>query len=293
MIAKVKTTKKINSDKKYGDARNICDKDSVTMKKTTFKISKMDCPSEERIIRMKLEGDSSIKRLDFNIPERTMTAIHDSNPESILEKLAPLNFGSTLLETFNHTGSDIIPGDADESRVLWILFAINAAMFVVELLTGLFAESMGLVSDSFDMLADASVYLISLYAVGKSLQLKKRSAKINGYFQMVIGVGVLIETVRRFIFGSDPEPSYMIIVSIVALAANVYCLYLLSGKKEKGVHMKASYICSSNDVIANAGVIAAGILVLVVKSNIPDLVIGVLVAIVVMKGALSILSISK
>jgi Co/Zn/Cd efflux system component len=85
----------------------------------------------------------------------------------------------------------------------------------------------------------------------------------------------------------------MVVISLAALAANIYCLYLLSGHKEKGVHMKASYICSSTDVIANAGVIAAGALIYMTKSSIPDLVIGLIVTGFVLRGAISILKIAK
>lgn len=254
----------------------------------------MDCPSEERIIRMKLQEFTPLKKLEFNIPERIMIATHEGDAEQILNLLLPLNFGATIRESHEETRPVPINNEPDtEKGVLKLLLAINAGMFLIELVLGIFAESMGLISDSFDMFADASVYMISLYAVGKAVQVKKKSALINGYFQIILGVGLLIETVRRFIFGSDPEPVYMIFVSIAALAANVYCLYLLSGHKEKGVHMKASYICSSNDVIANAGVIVAGLLVMLTNSSIPDLLIGIIVVGFVLSGARSILSLAK
>ena len=262
------------------------------MKLSVFKITKMDCPSEERIIRMKL-AELPIKHLEFDIPGRKMMALHEMDEQVILDQLVPLNFG-TSLETTSTADQEIPVEDAKaERKVLRILLAINAFMFLVELVTGLLAESMGLISDSFDMFADASVYLISLYAVGKSLILKQYSARLNGYFQMFLAAGILLETVRRFIYGSEPDPDYMIIVSLVALAANVYCLLLLSGHKEKGVHMQASYICSSTDVLANAGVILAGILVMVTGSALPDLVVGLVVVSFVTRGAFAILKLAK
>ena len=66
------------------------------MLKSIFIVSKMDCPSEEIIIRMKLEDTTSIKHMEFNIPERLLTIIHEGEPAEILDKLIPLNFGSTL-----------------------------------------------------------------------------------------------------------------------------------------------------------------------------------------------------
>ncbi len=253
----------------------------------------MDCPSEERLIRMKLEDLSAIKRLEFNIPERTMTAFHEGDQSLVLDRIMPLNFGASIKDSQFIDMEANIEDHTNEGKVLKILMLINGGMFLAELFLGIYAESMGLISDSFDMFADASVYMISLYAVGKAMHVKKRSAAINGYFQIILGVGVLIETVRRFIYGSDPEPNYMIAVSLVALAANVYCLYLLSSHKEGDAHMKASYICSSTDVMANTGVILAGILVMVTNSSLPDLIIGMIVSVVVLRGANSILKVAK
>lgn len=265
------------------------------MQKSVFVVSKMDCPSEERIIRMKLDGTQSIKHMDFNIPQRLLTITHEGDAAEILEKLTPLNFGATLETSveIDQTPAFLPEESTNEAKVLKTLLLINGGMFFVEFILGVFAESMGLISDSLDMLADASVYMISLYAVGKTIEMKKKSAKVNGYFQIILGLGVLAESVRRFVYGSDPEPSYMIMVSILALIANVYCLYLLSAHKEGGAHMKASYICSSTDVMANAGVIVAGVLVMLTKSSIPDLVVGIVVACIVLRGAKSILSIAS
>jgi Co/Zn/Cd efflux system component len=264
------------------------------MRKSVFIVRKMDCPSEERIIRMKLDNMTSIKHMDFNIPERILTINHEGEADEILEKLIPLNFGASLKEsTPIDANANFDVNLSEETKVLKILLLINGFMFLVEFMLGIYAESIGLVSDSLDMLADASVYVISLLAVGKTLESKKKSASVNGYLQIILGIGILIETLRRFIYGSDPEPRYMIAVSVVALAANIYCLYLLSRHKEKGVHMKASYICSSTDVMANAGVIAAGILVILTNSRIPDLIIGLIIVGIVMRGARSILKIAE
>lgn len=258
------------------------------MKKSQFLIPRMDCPSEERIIRMKFDGDASIKKLDFDIPKRSLVVFHEGPSENVLQKLKPLNFGAELVSSEESSETLSEEDHSDERRVLILLLAINGFMFVAELAAGIIGDSMGLISDSFDMIADASVYAISLFAVGKSLKVKRLSARVNGSFQVVIGLGILYEVVRRFQTGSDPEPSYMILVSLVALAANVYCLYLLSGKKDKGVHMKASYICSSTDVMANGGVILAGAIVYFTGSPLPDLIIGLIVTFIVLRGAWAI-----
>ena len=81
----------------------------------------------------------------------------------------------------------------------------------------------------------------------------------------------------------------MIGISALALAANVTCLLLLARHRHGGAHMKASWIFSTNDVLANLGIMAAGALVAWTGSRLPDLVIGTLVAALVLLGAVRIL----
>jgi Co/Zn/Cd efflux system component len=166
--------------------------------------------------------------------------------------------------------------------------------FLIEITTGLISRSMGLVADSLDMLADAFVYGISLFAVGGPLARKKGTAKVAGYFQMTLAVIGIIEVLRRF-FGIEQMPDFatMIAVSIFALIANGVCLYLLQKSKSKEAHMQASMIFTSNDVIINLGVIVAGILVHSLHSNKPDLIIGTIVFIMVVRGSLRILKLGK
>ena len=177
-----------------------------------------------------------------------------------------------------------------QARVLWILLGINAVMFVIEVVLGFLAESTGLIADSLDMLADAAVYAIGLYAVGKAIRTKARAAMLSGIFQIALALGVAFEIVRRLFGGSDPQAVLMVVVSVLALAANVACLLLISRHRGGEVHMRASWIFSRNDVIANAGVILAGMLVYLLDSRWPDLVIGSAIVIVVARGGLAIIA---
>ncbi|MBE9535733.1 MAG: cation transporter [Proteobacteria bacterium] len=183
--------------------------------------------------------------------------------------------------------------DKSERKVLYILLFINALMFAVELVFGWLAQSSGLIADSLDNLADAMVYGLALYAVGKSVAHKARSAYLNGGLQLILGTCALIDVGRRSIVGSDPEPVMMIAVSLAALAANVVCLAILTKHREGGVHMRATWICSRNDVIANLGVIIAGALVAFTASRLPDLIIGCIISIVVTRGGFQILDEAK
>jgi Co/Zn/Cd efflux system component len=180
-----------------------------------------------------------------------------------------------------------------EKKTLIMLPAINAFMFVTELTLGWLAQSAGLIADSLDMLADAAVYGLSLYAVGKGVLQQAKAASVSGYLQIFLGFGVLFEVARRMLFGSDPQSTLIIVVGVVALVANLICLIFISKHKDGGVHMRASWIFSTNDVIANLGVIVSGALVAVVGSRYPDLIVGTIISIVVIRGGIKILQDAK
>jgi Co/Zn/Cd efflux system component len=99
----------------------------------------------------------------------------------------------------------------------------------------------------------------------------------------------LLEVARRAVVGSEPQSTLMMAIGAIALIANVTCLVLIAKKRDRGAHMRASYIFSANDVVANAGVVAAGLLVAWTGSAIPDLVIGAIIGVVVLLGARRIL----
>ncbi|MBN8651731.1 MAG: cation transporter [Cytophagales bacterium] len=264
------------------------------MNKTTFEITKMDCPSEERLIRMKLDNFSNIKNLDFDLEKRRLTIYHNGLTNEIEKSIGDLKLNSKIIGTEEITTDIKIENQKNERQLLWTVLLINFGFFAVESVTGLISKSMGLVADSLDMLADALVYGLSLYAVGRAIQAKKNVARLSGYFQMILAIIGFIEVIRRFV-SVDSPPNYMtmIIVSIFALIGNGICLYLLQRSKSNEAHMKASMIFTSNDVVINMGVIMAGGLVYFFNSNKPDLIIGTIVFVIVTRGAFRILKISR
>jgi len=182
---------------------------------------------------------------------------------------------------------------ADLERVtLWRLLGINAAMFGAEAVAGWWGESTGLLADSVDMLADAGVYGIALYAVG-SADRQVRAAAVSGVLQLTLGLGVLFEVMRRFVVGSEPVSVLMMSTGAVALAANLTCLALIAKHRFGAVHMRASWIFSTNDAVANLGVIVSGGLVWAVESRLPDLIIGLVISALVLYGSVRILRESR
>lgn len=254
----------------------------------------MDCPSEENLIRMKLNGISSIANLDFDIPNRKLTVFHSGQVDQIEKSILELNLGGKKMST-EQTDQTEFKENANQKKLLWTVLIINFAFFLIEMTTGLISKSMGLVADSLDMLADSFVYGISLFAVGGTLIRKKQIAKLAGYFQITLAIVGFVEVLRRFLGAEEmPDFSAMIVVSIFALIANGICLYLLQKSKSKEeAHMKASMIFTSNDVVINLGVITAGILVNWLNSNKPDLIIGTIVFALVIQGAIRILKLGK
>ena len=254
----------------------------------------MDCPSEENLIRMKLDEISSITNLNFDIPNRKLTVFHSGEIDQIEKSVIELNLGGKKIST-EQTDQSEFNENANQKKLLWSVLAINFAFFIIEMTTGIISKSMGLVADSLDMLADSFVYGISLFAVGGTIVKKKRIAKLAGYFQITLAIIGFVEVLRRF-FGDEklPDFSTMIIVSILALIANGICLYILQKSKSKEeAHMKASMIFTSNDVVINLGVITAGLLVNWLHSSKPDLMIGTIVFGLVIQGAIRILKLSK
>ena len=254
----------------------------------------MDCPSEENLIRMKLEGISSIANLVFDIPNRKLTVFYNGEIDKIEKSVFELNLGGKKIST-EQTDKTEFSENSNQKKLLWTVLAINFFFFLIEMTTGIISKSMGLVADSLDMLADSCVYGISLFAVGGTLTRKKQIAKLAGYFQITIAIIGFIEVLRRF-FGNEKLPDFwtMIIISIFALIANGICLYILQKSKSKEeAHIKASMIFTSNDLIINLGIIVAGLFVNWLNSSKPDLIIGAIVFVLVIQGAFRILKLSK
>lgn len=263
------------------------------MKIDRYLITKMDCPSEEQMIRMKLSEDNSIKELQFDIPNRTLMVIHDGKTESIAKQIDSLNFDSKLVDSSPWTGTfteENKESSDHQKRLLYTVLAINFFFFLLEMVFGLISRSMGLVADSLDMLADAVVYGLALWAVGSRLSRKKKVATLSGYFQLFLALLGFFEVMRRFLSPSEtPEYFQMISISFFALIGNGASLIILNKSKDNEAHIQASKIFTSNDVIANIGVIVAGVIVYLTDSLYPDLIIGALVFWLVLRGAIRIL----
>lgn len=275
------------------DSAVTADKQSIDgpLMRSVFRIPGMDCPAEEQMIRLRL-ADIPVTSLEFDLPGRHLVVCHSGDASTILKRLVPLGYGAELVESRSIPTSEIAvatENEATEARTLWVLLTINAVMFVIEMVAGWWGDSVGLISDGVDMFADAAVYGVALYAVGQGARHKMSAAKLTGTLQLLLALTALGKVGRRAFAGSFPEELTMVGISLLALAANISCLTLISRHRQGGVHMRASYIFSANDVLANLGVIIAGILVAMTGSPIPDWTIGTLIGVLVLVGAFRIL----
>ncbi len=265
---------------------------SRSLFRSLFHIPGMDCAAEEQMIRLRL-ADAPVAAYAFDLPGRALTLDHGGDAGAILERLLPLGYGAELVEsrpldaTTALLNANLDP--ASEQRVLIWLLAINATLFVIELSAGWWAHSAGLIADAMDMFADAAVYAVALYAVDRAARHKLTAARLSGGLQMLLAFGALAETARHMLTGAAPAGVAMVGIATLALAANIACLLLIYRHRHAGVHMRASYIFSANDVLANLGVIAAGLLVSWTASPWPDWIIGTLIGLLVLSGALRIL----
>ena len=261
------------------------------MNKTVFAVPRMDCAAEERLVQMALTGHAGVRLVEADLQARRVTVIHDGPPEPVDEVLKSLNLGSRLIEASDATASEVAadPGAPDEARTLTLVLAINATMFVGEALGAVLADSSALLADSLDMFADAAVYGLALFGVHRARATQLKAARLSGVLQLLLAAGALFEVARRVIFGSEPEAPLMVAVAAAALIANATSMWLLSRHRHGGAHMKASWIFTTNDVIANISVIVAAGLVRFTGSNAPDLIVATGIALIVLNGAIRIL----
>ncbi len=176
-----------------------------------------------------------------------------------------------------------------ERRVLQTALGLNATMAVIGGLAGWVAQSTGLLADALDMLSDATAYAIALLAIGRSALFKIRAATLSGGILLVLGVAVLFEVGRRAIYGAEPLSEWMIGTAVLSLVVNLTVLRLLAPMKSGEVHLRATWLFTRADVVANLGVILAGLLILWLGVPYPDYVIGTLIGLYVIKEAVEIL----
>ena len=169
--------------------------------------------------------------------------------------------------------------------VLWIVLAINAVMFAVEIGAGLVAGSAALLADALDFFADAANYAISLFVLGMALTWRARAALVKGLSMAGFGVWVIGTVVWHAVQGTVPDWATMGKVGLLALVANAACLALLYAWRDGDANMRSVWICSRNDVMANCAVLAAAFGVFGTGRGWPDFTVAAIMAALALQGA--------
>lgn len=179
---------------------------------------------------------------------------------------------------------------ADVRRVLVIVLAINLLMFFAEFGAGLVARSTALMADSIDMLGDALVYALSLYALNRSLRWRAGAALVKAAVIAAFGIWVFVEVVRKLMGDVTPTAETMGIFGAIALIANLACLAMLYRFRNRDVNLSSTFECSRNDVIANTGVLVAAGGVAYFNAGWPDILVGGIIAVLFFWSAIRVLS---
>lgn len=182
-----------------------------------------------------------------------------------------------------------VAASRDQRRVLWIVLAINAALFVGEYAAGWWAGSTALQADSLDSLGDAGVYALSLFVVGRSMRWRAGAGVVKGTIQGLFGLAVLAEVGRKAFLGVTPEAPIMAVAAFIALLANLACFSLLMRFRDQDINLRSVWLCSRNDVFSNAGVISAAGAVAWLGQGWPDLLVGGLVALLFLHTSYGVL----
>ncbi len=174
-------------------------------------------------------------------------------------------------------------------RALWIVIAINASMFVVELIAGFSAQSQALQADALDFLADAITYAISLWVIGKSISVRSRAALFKGISLSILGFWVLGSTLYRVFVANHPEPVTMGSIAVLALIANLLSVVILMRYRDGDANVRSVWLCSRNDAIGNVAVIIAANVVWLIGSHWPDLLVAGMLATLFLSSSVQII----
>lgn len=173
-------------------------------------------------------------------------------------------------------------------RVLQVALAVNAGMFLVEIVAGTAAGSVSLQADALDFLGDAGNYVISLMVLGMALQWRARAALVKGLSLGAVGLWVAGQTLWNALSQTVPEADVMGVVGLLALAANLGVAVLLYTHRNGDANRQSVWICSRNDAIANVAVLAAALGVFGTATGWPDIAVAAIIAGLSVSGAVRI-----
>ncbi len=188
----------------------------------------------------------------------------------------------------NACGSETASADPRWRRVLWGALAVNAAMFLIEMLAGAAADSRALQADALDFLGDAANYAVSLAVVGAALAWRARTALLKSLFMLGFAGWVFGSAAFAVVNGTSPDSVTMGAIGLLALAANAGVALLLYRYRAGDANMRSVWICSRNDAVGNAAVMLAALGVFGTGRAWPDLIVASIIAALALTGGLQV-----
>lgn len=178
-------------------------------------------------------------------------------------------------------------------RVLWIALLVNFTMFMVEIASGLYANSVSLLADSLDFFGDAANYGLSLWVLGMSLSSRAKASMVKAISMAIFGLWVLGSAFTHLISGVIPTPETMSIIAVLALLANIGVAWLLYAYRDGDSNMRSVWLCTRNDAIGNVAVILAAAGVFGTGAAWPDLVVATIMASLALHAAWQVMAQAK
>ncbi|MCX4186311.1 cation transporter [Methylophaga sp. OBS4] len=173
---------------------------------------------------------------------------------------------------------------------LKIVLGVNAVLFLVVVIAALYGQSSALLADSLDNLGDALTYGLSLYAVSRGAAVKAKVALFKGGLIFLAACAVLAQIIYRVFVPSVPVFEVMGTFSLLGLAANSFCLYLLWRHRYEDVNMSSVWECSRNDIASNLSVFVAAGAVWFTGSGWPDIVVAIGLVWLLMRSAIRVIT---
>lgn len=175
-----------------------------------------------------------------------------------------------------------------QAKILRVALVLNAVMFITELVSGLLAGSVALLADSLDMLTDALIYGFSLYVVGRGPLWKARASLMKASVMGIFGMLVLGQLIYKLAHPQVPSFEAMGVIGTLAIISNGVCFALLWRHRTDDINMRSVWLCSRNDLVANALVLIAAWAVWMFESPWPDVLAGALICTVFLRSALAV-----
>ncbi|MBP8119688.1 MAG: cation transporter [Burkholderiales bacterium] len=185
------------------------------------------------------------------------------------------------------------PADGRYRNVLWVALIVNAAMFLVEIIGGIGAQSTSLLADAIDFFGDAVNYGVSLFVLSQAMVWRSRTALAKGITMGLYGIVVLAATIYNISQGVKPEAVTMGAIGLLALAANLSVAVLLYRFRQGDANMRSVWLCTRNDAIGNVAIVIAALGVFGTGTGWPDFIVAAIMGTLGITAAISVIRQSR